>query len=139
LSLRSYPQIGVSGAHHGVSHHGGNPESVAAYIKINTYHVTLFGEFLAKMRSTPDGDGSLLDHSTMMYGAGMSDGDLHSPLDLPIVLAGGGNGRLRGGRHLKYELGPKARMSDLLLTLLDNVGVPEKVLGDSTGARLGEL
>ena len=83
LSLRSYPWIGVPDAHHGVSHHGGNPSSVAAYTKINMYHVALFAEFLEKMRSTPDGDGSLLDHSIFLYGAGMSDGDLHSPLDFP--------------------------------------------------------
>jgi hypothetical protein len=133
LSLRSYPWIGVPDAHHGVSHHGGNPASVLGYTKINAYHVALFAGFLEKMRSTPDGDGSLLDHSTFLYGAGMSDGDLHSPLDLPLVLAGGGCGRLKGGRHLKYALDAKSRMSNLLVTLLEKVGVTEEKIGDSTG------
>ena len=133
LSLRSYPWIGVPDAHHGVSHHGGNPSSVAGYTKINMYHVALFAEFLEKMRSTPDGDGSLLDHSIFLYGAGMSDGDLHSPLDLPAVLVGGGCGRLKGGRYLKYPLDAKSRMSNLLVTLLEKVGVPEERIGDSTG------
>jgi hypothetical protein len=133
LSLRSYPWIGVPDAHHSASHHGGSPTSLAAYTRINLYHVALFAEFLDKMRATPDGDGSLLDHSIFLYGAGMSDGDLHSPLDLPLVLVGGGCGRLKGGRHLKYALDPKAKMSNLLVTLLDKVGVPEKAIGDSTG------
>jgi hypothetical protein len=133
LSNRSYPWIGVPDAHHGVSHHGGNAASVVAYTKINTYHAVLFAEFLEKMRSTPDGDGSLLDHSIFLYGAGMSDGDLHSPLDLPLVLAGGGCGRLKGGRHVKYPLDAKSRMSNLLVTLLEKVGVPEGSIGDSTG------
>jgi hypothetical protein len=138
LSLRSYPWIGVSEAHHGVSHHGGNPESQAQYVKINAYHVQLFAAFLESMRSTPDGDGSLLDHAILLFGAGMSDGDLHSPLDLPVVLAGGGGGRLRGNRHLRYELDTGARFSNLLVTLLDKVGVPGQHIGDSTG-RLPEF
>jgi hypothetical protein len=138
LSLRSYPWIGVPDAHHGVSHHGGSPSSVLGYTKINAYHVTLFADFLQKMRSTPDGDGTLLDHSIFVYGAGMSDGDLHSPLDLPTVLVGGGCGKLKGDRFLEYPLEAKSRMSNLLLTLLDKVGVPEQALGDST-SRLPEL
>jgi hypothetical protein len=133
LSLRSYPWIGVSDAHHGVSHHGGNPASIAAYTRINMYHMALFAEFIEKMRATPDGDGSLLDHSIFVYGAGMNDGDLHSPLDLPTVLVGGGCGRLKGGRYLEYPLGANSRMSNLLVTLLDKVGVPEQTIGDSTG------
>jgi hypothetical protein len=133
LSLRSYPWIGVPDAHHGVSHHGGNPTAVAGYTRINLYHVALFAEFLDKMRSTPDGDGSLLDHSVFVYGAGMSDGDLHSPLDLPTVLVGGGRGALKGGRHLRYRLDAGSRMSNLLVTLLAKVGVPEETIGDSTG------
>jgi hypothetical protein len=133
LSLRSYSWIGVPDAHHGVSHHGGNPASVTGYTKINMYHVALFAEFVEKMRSTPDGDGSLLDHSIFVYGAGMSDGDLHSPLDLPTVLVGGGCGRLKGGRYLQYPLDAKSKMSNLLVTLLDKVGVPKETIGDSTG------
>jgi hypothetical protein len=133
LSLRSYPWIGVPDAHHGVSHHGGNPASVASYTRINLYHVALFAEFLDKMRATPDGDGSLLDHSIFVYGAGMSDGDLHSPLDLPTVLVGGGAGRMKGGRFLEYPLDAKSRMSNLLVTLLEKVGLSEQTIGDSTG------
>jgi hypothetical protein len=95
--------------------------------------VALFAEFLEKMRTTPDGDGSLLDHSIFVYGAGMSDGDLHSPLDLPTVLVGGGRGRLKGGRFLEFPLDAKSRMSNLLVSLLEKVGVPEERLGDSTG------
>jgi hypothetical protein len=132
LSLRSYPWIGVPGAHHGVSHHGGHAESLAGYVKINTYHVDLFAAFLDKMRSTPDGDGSLLDHAIFVYGSGMSDGDLHSPLDLPTVLVGGGGG-LRGGRHLQYELSPTSRLSNLFVTLLEMVGATRQTVGDSTG------
>jgi hypothetical protein len=134
LSLRNYPWIGVPDAHHGVSHHGGNPESVAGYVKINTYHVELFAAFLEKMRATPDGDGSLLDHAICVYGAGMSDGDLHSPLDLPTVLVGGGCGRLEGNRYLEYPLADTSKMSNLLVTLLEKVGVHEETIGDSTGA-----
>ena len=136
LSLRSYPWIGVSDAHHGVSHHGGNPTSVAGYSRINLYHVALFADFIDKLRSTPDGDGSLLDHSIFVYGAGMSDGDLHSPLDLPTVLVGGGCGRLKGGRHLQYQLDAKSKMSNLLVTLLAKVGVPEERIGDSDVSEL---
>src|SRR5262245_55875563 len=133
LSLRSYPWIGVSEAHHSASHHGGSATALAAYTKICTYHVTLCADFLEKMRATPDGDGSLLDHSLLVYGAGMSDGDLHMPVDLPLVLAGGAGGRLNGGRYIKYSLDAKPRMSSLLVTLLAKVGVPETQLGDSAG------
>ena len=123
----------VQDAHHSCSHHGGSATSLASYTKICTYHATLFADFLAKMRATPDGDGSLLDHSLFLYGAGMSDGDLHLPLDLPLVLVGGAGGRLAGGRHIKYALDAKVRMSSLLVTLLAKVGVPETQLGDSAG------
>ena len=130
FSPRTYPSIGVPDQHHGLSHHGKNPEKLAKYAKINQYHIELFGYFLEKLRSIPEGDGNLLDHSMLLYGAGISDGDLHSHLSLPLVLAGGGGGQLKGGRVLKF---PEVPLANLLMTLLDKVGVPAEHLGDSTG------
>ncbi len=130
LSTRAYPEIGVVEAHHDVSHHGNEPEKMEKNTKINTYHIHLFAHLVEKMRSTPDGDGSLLDHSILLAGAGMGDGNEHSPHNLPIVLVGGG-GRLKGGRHLKYPL--DTPMMNLGLSLLDKVGVEVDSLGDSTG------
>ena len=113
----TYPQIGVPDAHHPISHHQDNPVKIANLAKINAYHVKLFAYFLDKLRSTPDGDGSLLDHMTMIYGAGIADSNSHSPLDIPLVLVGGGAGNLRGGRHIRY---PKdTPLANLHLTLLD--------------------
>jgi uncharacterized protein DUF1552 len=95
-----YPQIGVPESHHIVSHHGNVPETIAKYAKINAYHVSLFGDFVEKLRATPDGDGSLLDHSLVMYGSGMGNGDKHDQSRIPIMLAGSAAGRLKGGRHI---------------------------------------
>ena len=86
-SQRIYPKIGVTEPHHHVSHHGNEPEKLARLVKLNTYHMQLFAKFLEKLASTPDGDGSLLDHSLILYGSGMSDSDIHSPIDLPLVVA----------------------------------------------------
>ena len=91
-------------AHHGVSHHQRDPHNIQQKTKIDAYNMSLFARLLEKMRDTPDGDGSLLDHSLLLYGAGMGDGDRHTPLDLPVVLAGGARGRLEGGRHVKYPM-----------------------------------
>jgi hypothetical protein len=113
-----------------VSHHQDNPELLAKYAKINAYHIQLFGYFLEKLRATPDGDGSLLDHVMILYGSGLGDGNQHDHHQLPIVVAGGGCGQLKGGRHLQYSETP---MTNLLVTLLDKVGVPVEKLGDSTG------
>jgi hypothetical protein len=130
LSQRTYAQIGVTDPHHSISHHQDNPDKIAKLAKINAYHVEMLAYFLEKLRSTPDGDGSLLDHSMLLYGGGISDGNLHNHSPLPIVLVGGGNGRLKGGRHLRY---PKdTPMANLLLNVLDRVGVPTEALGDST-------
>jgi hypothetical protein len=126
----TYPQIGVPDAHHPISHHQNEPEKVAKVAKINAYHVNLFAYLLDKLRSTPDGDGSLLDHMTMIYGAGMADSNAHSPLNIPVVLAGGGAGQLKGGRHIRYKNMP---LANLHLTLLDKLGVPWDRIGDSTG------
>jgi hypothetical protein len=131
----TYPQIGVPDAHHPMSHHQNEPEKVAKVAKINLYHATLFAHLLDKLRSTPDGDGSLLDHMTMIYGAGMADSNAHSPLNIPIVVAGGGAGRLKGGRHIRYRDLP---LANLHLTLLDKLDVPWDRIGDSTG-RLDDL
>ncbi len=95
-----YPQIGVPESHHIVSHHGNVPDTIRKYAKINAYHLSLFGDFVEKLRATPDGDGSLLDHSLVMYGSGMGNGDQHDQRRIPIVLAGSAAGRLKGGRHI---------------------------------------
>ncbi len=95
-----YPQIGVPESHHIVSHHGNVPETIRKYGKINAYHLSLFGEFVETLRDTPDGDGSLLDHSLVMYGSGMGNGDKHDQNRIPIMLAGSAGGRLKGGRHI---------------------------------------
>ena len=126
----TYPQIGVPDAHHPISHHQNEPGKVARVAKINAYHVRLFAYLLEKLRSTPDGDGSLLDHMTMIYGAGMADSNAHSPYNIPLVLAGGGAGQLKGGRHVRFTDTP---LANLHLTLLDKFGVQWDRIGDSTG------
>lgn len=135
LSTRSYPVIGVPEAHHDVSHHGNNPDKVAKHTKINTHHVQLFARLVEKMRTTPDGDGSMLDHAILLYGAGMGDGNVHSPHNLPVALVGGGAGTLTGGRLLRAPL--DTPMMNLGLSLLDKVGVEMAQLGDSTGRLTG--
>jgi hypothetical protein len=126
----TFPQIGVPDAHHPVSHHQQEPEKVAKVAKINAYHVQMFARLLAKLQTTPDGDGTLLDHVTMMYGAGMADSNSHSPIDIPMILAGGGAGNLKGGRHVRFKNMP---LANLHLTLLDQFGVVVDRIGDSTG------
>src|SRR5713101_8042638 len=130
-SARPYPQIGVPEAHHPLSHHGNVPELIAHMSKINRYHAQLFSQYLAKLRATPDGDGSLLDHMTILYGSGISNSNRHSGDNLPILLMGGGAGRLKGGRHLVYA--DKPSMANLLVTLMDKLDVPVEKLGGSTG------
>jgi len=131
FSGRTYPQIGVPDAHHPISHHSGDSGRLAKLAKINTYHISLFASFLEKLRATPDGDGSLLDHAMIVYGAGMSDSNIHDPKNLPILLAGGGAGQLKPGRHLRF---PKdTPLANLHLTLLDKLGVHVERLGDSAG------
>jgi hypothetical protein len=110
------------------------PELIAHLSKINRYHTELFAKYVASLRATPDGDGSLLDHMTILYGAGISNSNAHSGDNLPLLLVGGGAGRLKGGRHLRYTDQPP--MANLLVTLMDKVGVPVERLGGSTG-RLG--
>jgi hypothetical protein len=126
----TYPQIGVPDAHHPISHHQQEPEKVAKVAKINAYHVSMFSKLLSKMQATPDGDGTLLDHVTMMYGAGIADSNAHATSDIPVMLVGGGTGHLKGGRHIRYNDVP---LANLHLTLLDQFGVHWDRLGDSTG------
>jgi hypothetical protein len=131
FSGRTYGEIGVPDAHHPTSHHQGDLEKLAKLAKINAFHMTLFAEYLEKLRNTPDGDGSLLDHLIVVYGAGMSDSNSHSPEDLPVLLLGGGGGTLRGGRHLIYP--SRTPLANLHLSLLDKMGASIDRLGDSTG------
>jgi hypothetical protein len=131
LSSRTYPNIGVPEQHHPTSHHRNDPELIAKKAKIDTYHIQLLTYFLEKLKATPDGDGSLLDHSLTMYGGGMGDGNLHRHADLPCLLAGNLGGQFKTGRHLQYP--ENTPMSNLLLTLLDKAGVHVEKLGDSTG------
>lgn len=130
-SNRAYPEIGVPDVHHGLSHHLSDPQKLAKIARIDAYHTTTFAYYLEKLQATPDGDGSLLDHSTILFGCSMSDGNDHLLQNLPIMLAGGGSGRLKGGRHLRYPKGTP--ISNLYLTLLDTVGVSLDRFGDSTG------
>ena len=130
-SNRTYPEIGVPDPHHPTSHHGNDPEKVAKIAKINTFHVSLFSDFLQRMKATPDGDGSLLDHSVYLYGSGMGNPSLHDHENLPILVAGGAATGLKGGRHIRYEKGTP--LANLHLTLLDRVGVHLDSFVDSTG------
>jgi uncharacterized protein DUF1552 len=130
-SARPYPQIGVPEAHHPLSHHNDVPELVAHMSKINRYHAEMFSRYVAKLRAMPDGDGSLLDHITLLYGSGISNSTRHSGDNLPILVVGGGAGRLEGGRHLVYS--DKPTMANLLLTLMDKLDVPVERIGGSTG------
>ena len=131
LSGRTYPHIGVPEGHHTVSHHQLNPHNIEQYTKINIHQVSLFSKLIERMHNTPDGDGSLLDHSIMMYGTGMGDGDHHTPYDLPVILVGGGSGQMKGGRHIRYAM--HTPFMNLGLTLLDKVGVQVDSISDSTG------
>jgi hypothetical protein len=133
LSPRSYPWIGVPEAHHSVSHHQNSPRNIEPNTKINAYHVSLFARFIDKLAKTPDGDGTLLDRSVLVYGSALGDGDQHSPINLPLITAGNANGQLKSGRHIRYEL--NTPLMNVGLSLLGKVGVDVEnlKLGDSTG------
>jgi hypothetical protein len=130
-SNRTYPEIGVSDPHHPLSHHGNDPEKIARMAKINAFHVSLFAEFLGKLKATPEGNGTLLDHSLYLYGSGIGNPNIHDHTNLPILVAGGTAYGMKGGRHLKYEQ-PKP-LANLHLTLLDKVGVHLDSFADSSG------
>jgi hypothetical protein len=127
LNFRTYPEIGVTEGHHGLSHHGDDAAKLTKYAKLNTYQTELFAWFLEKLRSTPEGDGTLLDHSMFLYGASLSNPNLHAHYDLPLAVVGG----LKGGRHLVFKGEPP--MTNLLLSMLDAAGVHVDALGDSNG------
>jgi hypothetical protein len=131
LSSRTYPNIGVPEQHHAVSHHRNDPDLIAKKAKIDTYHVSLLGYFLDKLNRTKDGDGTLLDHSMIMYGGGLGNGNLHEHTKLPVLMAGKLGGTLKTGQYLVYP--ENTPMANLLLTVLDKVGAPTPKLGDSTG------
>ena len=130
-SNRTYTEIGVPDPHHPLTHHGNDPAKVARMAKINAFHVSLFAYFLEKLKATPDGDGSLLDHSLYLYGSGMGDPNVHDHVNLPIIVAGGGAGRVKGGRHIKYA--EPTPLANLHLTLLERVGVRMDGFADSKG------
>jgi Protein of unknown function (DUF1552) len=130
-SNRNYRAIGISDGHHDCTHHQNDPEKIAKTIKINTHHVEQFAYLVNRLKSTPDGDGTLLDHSMILYGSSISDGNRHTHTDLPLALIGGGSGSLKGGRHVRYA--DETPMTNLLLSMLDKAGVHTEKLGDSTG------
>jgi hypothetical protein len=130
-SNRTYPEIGVPDPHHPLTHHGNDPDKIAKMAKINAFHVSLFGYFLEKLKATPDGQGSLLDHSLYLYGSGMGNPNIHDHVNLPILVAGGGAGRVKGGRHVKYA--EPTPLANLHLTLLERVGVRMEAFADSQG------
>jgi len=131
LSNRTYPEIGVPDPHHPTSHHGNDPEKLAKIAKINAFHVSLFGYFLEKLKSTPDGDGSLLDNTVYMYGSGLGNSSIHDHENLPILVAGGAGCGIKGGQHIRYKNGTP--LANLHLTLLDRAGVHVDSFGDSNG------
>jgi hypothetical protein len=130
-SNRTYPEIGVPDPHHPLSHHGNDPAKIARMAKINQFHVSLFAEFLAKLKATREGDGSLLDHSLYLYGSGMGNPNVHDHTNLPVVVAGGAAGGMKGGRHIRFD--KVTPLANLHLTLLDKVGVRLDKFADSDG------
>ena len=130
-SNRSYPEIGISEGHHPLTHHGNNPDKIAKVAKINQFHVSLFADFLESLQETPEADGTLLDHVLYLYGSGMGNPNVHDHRNLPILVAGGAAGNMRGGRHIRYE--QPTPLANLHLTLLDKVGVQLDSFADSNG------
>jgi hypothetical protein len=130
-SNRTYPETGVSDPHHPLSHHGNDPEKIARMAKINRFHVSLFTEFLQKLKATPDGAGTLLDHTLLLYGSGMGNPNVHDHVNLPILVGGGTVHGMKGGRHIRFE--QPAPLANLHLTLLDKAGVRIEHFADSTG------
>jgi hypothetical protein len=131
VSQRTYPDIGITEPHHTISHHGNRPAAIAGHAKLNAHHVSLFAKFVDRLRSTPDGDGSLLDHSVLVYGSGMSDGNGHTGAPLPHLVIGSGGGRIKGNRHLAPPEGTP--MANLLLSLAHVSGVEIERFGVSRG------
>lgn len=132
LNNRAYPQIGVPGQHHALSHHGYKPEQESHHAMINTYHVSLFAEFVEKLANTPDGDGSLLDHSLLLFGSGMGDGNVHSKDPISSMLVGGAHGKVDSHRHI--QMPRSTPQSNLLVSILNVAGIPTESIGNSTGS-----
>jgi hypothetical protein len=130
-SNRSYREIGVPDGHHSMSHHMLDPKKMDSVQKIDQFHVKAFAYLLGRLQATPDGDGTLLDHTMLLYGSSIRDGNTHDHIDLPLVLAGGKSANITGGRQCQFK--PETPMTNFLLTMLDKVGVPADTLGDSTG------
>jgi hypothetical protein len=130
-SQRVYPNIGVNEPHHAMSHHGNNPEKLAGLVKLNTYHMTLFARFLERMKATPDGDGSLLDHSLILYGSGMSESDTHSRINLPTLLVGGAAGNMKGNRHI--QAAKETPIANLMVSLANKFDCDLDKFGISNG------
>jgi hypothetical protein len=131
VSNRTYPQVGVTDGHHAISHHQNRAEKMEKNVRIQTYNIGQFGYFLERLQNTPDGDGSLLDHAVLLYGSNMSNSNAHDHFPLPNLVVGGAAGRMKGGRHVKYP--DRTPMTNLLVTMLDKVGVKQETLGDSSG------
>ena len=130
-SNRTYPEIGVPDPHHPLSHHGNNPDKIEKMSRINAFHVSLFSEFLQKLAKTPEGNGSLLDHSLYLYGSGIGNPNVHDHVNLPTLVAGGAAGRMRGGRHIVFD--EPTPLANVHLSLLNKAGVPLEQFADSTG------
>lgn len=130
-SNRTYPEIGVSDPHHPLSHHGNDPEKIARMAKINAFHVSLFSYYLQRLKATPEGDGTLLDHSLILFGSGIGNPNVHDHTNLPILVAGGAAGGMKGGRHIRYQ--EPVPLANLHLTMLDKVGVKIDSFADSNG------
>jgi hypothetical protein len=131
LSNRTYTNLDLSEPHHAISHHGNDPAKVAAHTKINTYHVGLFAKFLDQLKSTPDGDGSLLDHSLIFYGGGMGEGNGHSPYPMSVIAVGRGAGVLKGNRHIVAP--DRTPIANYWLAVANKFDCPAEALGESTG------
>src|SRR5262245_24292136 len=131
VSNMTYNHVEVSDAFHALSHHQNNAAKLERLTRVQLYHNRAFARFIQKLKDTPDGDGSMLDHSLIVYGSNMSDSNAHDHFPLPMALVGGGCGKVKGGQHLKYP--DRTPVSNMLLTVLDRAGVPLESLGDSTG------
>ena len=129
-SMRTYSNLGISEAFHPLSHHANNPQKLARLAQLQAWHTAEFAKFLQKLKSLPDGEGNMLDNSVIMFGSNMSDSNLHNHFPLPTAIVGGGAGKLKGNRHLRYP--DRTPIANVHLTLLDHVGVPIETLGDST-------
>ena len=131
VSMRTYNNVGVSDAFHPLSHHQNNPQKIEKLVKVQNFHTKMFAGFVDRLAKTPDGDGSLLDHSILLFGSNMSNSDLHNNDPLPLAVLGKGCGTIRGGQHLHYPQNTPS--ANLMLTLLHRAGVEQDKVGDSTG------